>query len=311
VSSVLDRRLILVAGKGGVGRSTVAASIAAACARRGRKTLFFQNSPSDRISDLFGAEVGPEIAKVGENLYAVNTNPAMAIEEYGLMILRFRRVYKLVFENRLTKHFLRAIPGLDDYAILGKAWYHTEETTSGKPVWDTLVFDLPASGHSMSMLKIPTAITEVVPEGPLKRDARTVNELLRDGSRTAMVMVTLAEEMPANEATELASSMKELGIAVSHLVINQFFSEPFEDGSPASAVVDALNVSSDLPAGLANLTEQVDLARQRNTLNARYSVQIEQAIGAPMTTLPMLFVPELGPEQLGELSGRLEADLVS
>jgi anion-transporting ArsA/GET3 family ATPase len=154
VVSLFDKRLILVAGKGGVGRSTVSAAIASACARRGRKTLLFQASANDRFGAMFGAApVGTKVTQLAPNLSAVNTNPAAALEEYGLMVLKFQRVYNLVFENRLTKAFLRAIPGLDDYSVLGKAWYHTTEEKRGKPIWDTVVFDMPASGHSMSLLR--------------------------------------------------------------------------------------------------------------------------------------------------------------
>src|SRR6185369_6757696 len=118
----------------------------------------------------------------------------------------------MVFENRVTKAFLRAIPGLDDYSLIGKAWFHVEEEKRGKPVWDTVVFDMPASGHSVSMLRIPWVIIDTVPEGPLTRDARTVRQLLCDPARTSVVLVTLAEEMPVNEAIELESKLGGLGI---------------------------------------------------------------------------------------------------
>ena len=93
LSSLLDKRLILVAGKGGVGRSTVAAAIASACARNGRRTLLFEANANDRFAGLFGLHqpLGPSITRLATNLYGVNTTPRDALEEYGLMILRFRR----------------------------------------------------------------------------------------------------------------------------------------------------------------------------------------------------------------------------
>src|SRR4029078_6515081 len=140
------------------------------------------------------------------------------------MILKFRSFYEMVFENRVSKAFLRAIPGLDDYALLGKAWFHTTEDKRGAPVWDTVVFDMPASGHSLSMLRVPWVIAETVPEGPLTRDARTIQDLLRDGRRTAVVLTTLAEEMPVAEARDLAGALdREIGLAVTRLVVNQVF----------------------------------------------------------------------------------------
>src|SRR5215208_5359672 len=220
--SLFDKRLILVCGKGGVGRSTVAASLAAACARRGRKTLLFEANAKDRFGEYFGKPpLGPTVTQLAPNLGGVNTNPHAALEEYGLMVLKFRTVYEMVFENRVTKAFLRAIPGLDDYSMLGKAWFHTTEEKRGKPIWDNVVFDMPASGHSVSMLRVPWVITETVPEGPLTRDARTIKKLLCDPAQTAAILVTLAEEMPVNEAIELEGKLIALGIVPQQLLVNQ------------------------------------------------------------------------------------------
>jgi anion-transporting ArsA/GET3 family ATPase len=310
--SVLDKRLILVAGKGGVGRSTVAAAIAAATARQGRKTLLFEANANDRFGTFFDrAPVGTAIAELRPNLHAVNTNPAAALEEYGLMVLRFRRVYRLVFENRVTKYFLRAIPGLDDYALIGKAWYHTTEEKRGTPLWDTVVFDLPASGHSMSMLRIPKVILDTVPEGPLTRDARSLHSLLRDRDRTALVLVTLAEEMPTNEAQELSAQLSgELGIDVAKLVVNQVYPDRFPEGSPEAMVLSKLLTAApdSLSADLRAVMQHSELARQRRALNQRYLSELESMFEAPQTRLPLLFAPTLGPAEIDHLSAIIEGE---
>ncbi|HLL25437.1 MAG TPA: ArsA family ATPase, partial [Kofleriaceae bacterium] len=211
--NLADKRLILCVGKGGVGRSTVAAAIAQQCAKAGKKTLLFEMNANDRFGPYFDKPpVGTEITSLGPNLSAVNATATTALAEYGMMVLRWKSVYEMVFENRVTRAFIRAVPGMDDYAILGKAWYHTTETKWGKTVWDVVVFDMPASGHSYSMLRVPWVIVDTVPEGPLTRDARTIKELLTDPARTAAVLVTLAEEMPVNEAIELETKLTALGI---------------------------------------------------------------------------------------------------
>jgi anion-transporting ArsA/GET3 family ATPase len=307
---LLDKRLILVGGKGGVGRSTMASAIALACARRGRRTLLYEANANDRFGAYFDhAPIGTSVVQLRDNLYAVNTTPAAALEEYGLMILRFRRVYNLVFENRVTKHFLRAIPGLDDYAVLGKAWYHTKEETRGKPDWDTLVFDMPASGHSLSMLKIPWVILETVPEGPLTRDARSVVELLLDRRRTALALVTLAEEMPANEARDLSGALnKELGIKTAQLLVNQVYPDRFPDGSPQAQVLDA-TLAADRSGDLAAIAAHGDLARRRRALNERYLAQLEHTVPAPQQRFPLLFTSSLGPLEIDQLSRMVEEKL--
>jgi len=305
--TLFDKRLILVLGKGGVGRSTIAASIAAAAARRGRKTLLFETNATDRFGAYFGKPpVGTEVVPLAPNLFGVNTNPAAALREYGLMVLRFERVYEMVFENRLTKAFLRAIPGLDDYSLIGKAWFHTEEQRKGKPVWDTVVFDMPASGHSLSMLRIPWTIVDTVPDGPLTRDARSLQRLLHDRERTSVVLVSLAEEMPANEARELQDKLALLGLAPEQLVVNQVYPNRFPQGSPQARVLATLLGDPSAAAPLAAMAKHGELAQSRRALNERYLAQLSHSVRAPLTELPLLFVPQIGHEHIEQLSKKLE-----
>ncbi len=303
-----NKRLVVVVGKGGVGRSTVAAAIAGQLARSGNRTLLYQTNANDRFGAYFGsAPVGTEAVQLAANLWAVNATPASALAEYGLMILRFKSVYEMVFENRVTKAFLRAIPGLDDYAMLGKAWFHTTEEKRGKPVWDTVVFDMPASGHAFSMLRVPWVITDTVPDGPLTRDAHTVKTLLTDPVRTAAILVTLAEEMPVNEAIELEAKLKTLDIVPQHLVVNQIYPEHFPAHSPVAKILDALVADPALPSPLAEVAEHASLARDRRALNERYLTEVRRRTQTPVIELPIIFGQQLAPNQVAWLGDRLAA----
>ncbi len=304
---LFERRLILVVGKGGVGRSTVAAAIAGACAKRGRKTLLFETNANDRFGSYFDKPaVGTEVVSLAPNLSAVNTTPAAALAEYGMMILKFKSVYEMVFENRVTRAFLRAIPGLDDYSLLGKAWFHTAEEKRGKPVWDTVVFDMPASGHALAMLHVPWVIDETVPDGPLTRDARTMKALLSDPARTATVLVTLAEEMPVNEAIQLEHSLAKLGIAAERIVCNQVYPDHFPAGSPVNRVVETLVAEPALGSPLAELAAHGKLALDRHALNARYLAELRQRATAPVHELPLVFATTLAPADVAALGQALD-----
>jgi len=307
MKELANRRLILVVGKGGVGRSTVAAAIAGQLAEQGKRTLLYETNANDRFGDYFDKPpVGTEPAQLAPNLWAINATPASALEQYGMMVLRFKSVYEMVFENRVTRAFLRAIPGLDDYSLLGKAWYHTTEESRGRPVWDTVVFDMPASGHAFSMLRVPWVIVDTVPEGPLTRDARAVKLLLTDPARTATVLVTLAEEMPVNEAIELEDKLTALGIRPQHLVANQVFPDHFPAGSPVARVLDTLvAASSQLASPLAEVTAHAALSRDRRALNAQYLDELARRAKTPVTQLPMLFAKSIGSRQVRELGAQL------
>ena len=114
-----QRRFIFFTGKGGVGKTTISSAFALSCARRGQRTLLIEVNTQDRVSSMFGSDVvGTEIQEVEDNLYAVNSTPEASIEEYAMMMLRVRIVYKAVFENRIIQSFLKAIPGLPELVNL-------------------------------------------------------------------------------------------------------------------------------------------------------------------------------------------------
>jgi anion-transporting ArsA/GET3 family ATPase len=309
--ALFDRRLILVTGKGGVGRSTVAAALAGQLAQQGKRVLLFETNANDRFGDYFDKPaVGTDVVPLAPNLHAVNATPASALAEYGMMILKFKTVYEMVFENRVTRAFLRAIPGLDDYALLGKAWFHTTEGLSssgrGKPAWDTVVFDMPASGHSYSMLKIPQVIIDTVPEGPLTRDARTIKQLLSDPKRTSAVLVTLAEEMPVNEAIELEGKLSGLGIVPQQIVVNQVAPDHFPHDTPVARVLDTLLTIDHLESPLRETAAHSSLLRDRRTLNAHYLADLAKRAKAPILELPLLFAQTLSPAHVRALGDRLQ-----
>jgi anion-transporting ArsA/GET3 family ATPase len=172
-------------------------------------------------------------------------------------------------------------------------------------VWDTVVFDMPASGHSVSMLKVPWVIVDTVPEGPLTRDARSVKSLLLDPARTAAVVVTLAEEMPVNEALELEAQLGVLGIAPQRLVVNQLYPDHAPAGSPIARVLDTLVADPALGSPLAEVIEHARLSRDRRRLNERYLAELRRRTKTPAIELPMLFAPTLGAAQVRELGAKL------
>jgi anion-transporting ArsA/GET3 family ATPase len=310
--SLFDKRLVVIAGKGGVGRTTVAAAFAAAAARRGKRVLLAQTRSKERLSHLFGvSSVGPELVRVRERVWAVNMTPLVALREYGTMVLRSEFIAKQVLENKVSRAFLHAVPGIDDYSMLGKVWYHTtEEDEAGKLRWDLCILDGPATGHLLTMLQIPLAILDAVPEGPLTRPAAATLSLLRDPARSAMVIVTLAEDLPSNEAVELAAKVRErVQMPLGPLVVNQLYPPRFVTG-PSAQAIHALPDDCGDPA-LQPLLTTAHTAQRRRALNDRYLERLKVDLPQPQIHLPYLFREDFGPEAIEELSRRLEGQVLA
>lgn len=225
-----SRRFLFVTGKGGVGKTTVSAALATALASRGKRVLVaLCNAEGERLSAVLGTKpIGPNIERAmvgstkGSGVWTVNLEPERALEEYGRMVLRVGAVADTVFDNKYTRAFFRATPGLFEWAMLGKAWFHTtEREADGSQRFDLVILDAPATGHGLDMLRVPKVILEVVPPGVLRRDAERAWELFRDSSQSGVVVVTIPEDMPTTETIELVTAVRgELGLPVLSLFVN-------------------------------------------------------------------------------------------
>jgi len=308
MTPLLERRFLVLSGKGGVGRTTVAAAIARAAADAGKRVLVAQASSAERLGRLFGrfGPVGTDVVTLAPGIDAVNMTPQSALHEYGLMVLRSELVYRALFENRAVRGFLGAIPGLDAYAMLGKAWWHTTELVGGRPRYDLVLLDGPASGHATLMLRIPGAILQAMPKGPLSRDARAIRALLSDPERAALVIVTLAEELPARETAELATAARDtLRIALGPLIVNAVPS-----GALSGAAADAVLAPLPVPTGDAALDATLGIAaslRSHRRVAEEVLGRLRLDPGGPMITLPRLPTAEIGPEQIAVLAARIAA----
>lgn len=239
---LLDKRFVAVIGKGGTGKTTVSAALALLAASRGKRVLVAMSQARERISAMLETEfVTSEVKRILPNIDAVNLDPEVALEEYGMMVLKVRALYKAVMDNRAVKGFLRAVPGMDAWAMLGKTLYHAKQKDdSGRPLYDLVILDAPATGHGLQMLRVPQVITDVAPVGLLRREAEDGLRVLRDPSHTAMVVVTLAEEMPTSETEELVPQLAQMKLPLGKIVINNvlppLFKGPMAQTRTAAAV---------------------------------------------------------------------------
>lgn len=287
VDDLASRRFLFVTGKGGVGKTTVVAALANRFAQRGKRVLVGETSPKEHLSALFGRTSLPtQITELSPRLFGVLLDADVALKEYGALVLKSERLVGALFDNKLVHGFFHGAPGLKEWAALGKAWYHSTETLAdGSPRFDVVILDAPATGHGLDMLRVPKTIIELSAPGVLRADAERAWAQFRDPAQSGVVVVSLAEEMPANESLELCAALdNELHLPLAAVVVNQVVPLIF-DAAERSALTQ-LEEPSETDAAAGALAAGVRRA-------AREQVQVESlqrlaTLGALQLQLPFL-----------------------
>jgi anion-transporting ArsA/GET3 family ATPase len=298
-----DRRLLYVTGKGGVGKTTVAAALGMAAAEAGRRTIVCEVADQDRVSRAFRREgVVPETeVQLADNLWAITIDPSRALEEWlGKQIGGVG--LKVLARSSAFQYFVAAAPGAKELITIAKVWELTQPSRwdSRNRTYDLVVVDAPASGHGLAMLTTPRTFGEIARVGPIRRQAFRVSDLLADPERTGYVAVALPEEMPVNETLELEQRLPEaVGLPLEAIVVNGMWPERF-----SAADADTLRSFDGQPSVYAALTSYERARAQRSHLR-----RLRRAAGAHVVTLPYLFDGELGLPEYERLARELARKL--
>lgn len=302
----LEKRFVIVAGKGGVGKSTLCAALGLAASRAGRKTIITELNTQEKIPHLFGKPPsGSEPREVAPNLFSLNIQPEPALHEYAMRKVRFERVYKAVFEQEAVKRLLKMLPGVNELLLLGKAFdLERVRDAQGKLEWDMVIVDAPATGHGVSLLRLPQTLLQVVSAGPMADEVRAMRDLLVDEARTMMHIVTLPEEMPVRETFELIDQVENLlNIPKGYLFINGIWPEVLDE--PEQALMARLGelagpTDTLVEGALACLRAQV----QRRAFQTPYIDELRQEARMPIVELPFLFTEAFDEAAIATLSER-------
>jgi anion-transporting ArsA/GET3 family ATPase len=306
----LDRRLHFVVGKGGVGKTTVAAGLALMLARQGKRTLAIEMDVGGRLPTVLGGDgVAPTPVELSRGLYVQSLDGRTALEEYLGLVVPVKRLLSTVFSSRIYQYFVAAAPGLKELMTVGKIWYEATRDDNGRPAWDAIVVDAPATGHSVQYLRMPQAARDTFGAGLVQREAARVVDLLQDAETTAVHLVTLAEEMPVAETLETHAQLLDmlhmpLGWVIANRVHRRVFAPLLLDRLAQATAT----VPPDQRGLLACIRERAVEESGWAAINAQNLDRLRAGIGdAPLVELPFCFVEEFGRDTLDGLSRTLEA----
>jgi anion-transporting ArsA/GET3 family ATPase len=287
-------RLVVVAGKGGVGKTTVTAAMARMAAGLGLSVLIVEVEGKTGLAAAFGAEdLEYDERELAPNIRARSLTPDVALveylEEHGLA-----RISKRLVRGGLVEVVSTAAPGIKDILILGKV-KQLERTGAA----DLILLDAPAAGHAVSFLMSPRGLTEIVRGGPLRAQADDVLELLTDPARCRVMLVTLAEETPVNEVVETAFALEDrVGVDLAPVVVNGLY--------PVLTGLDADPAAAGLPAAEATaLAAAAEFRARRQELQQEQLARLTAALPLPQLHLPTMFSVDLGPSDVDHLAAAL------
>lgn len=295
---LFERELVVVMGKGGVGRSSLTAALALSAGQRGKRTLIVEMGGCRDVAQYLGLaerSYAPRPWRAGVDLASLT--PAECLEDFGRRKLRTGALLKKVLNNRVSRAFLEAVPGLHDLLQLGKVENLLSEPLPTDTRYDLVVLDAPATGHGLTLLSAARTLADLTRIGPFHDLATIISGFLSDRERTALVLATLPEDLPVQESLELRASLQADGADLAAVVVNRLLPSPVPELDAWPHVREALTrAGAPWDEGAEHVERAVLAHRQQQALLARLTETV-----AP-TPLFSVFNSPLEPH-----SDRLEA----
>jgi anion-transporting ArsA/GET3 family ATPase len=306
IDEFLDPKILIVSGKGGVGKTTVSAALALVAARQGRKVCVAEVDHKGTLSRLLGGgDLTYDPTELLPGVWGMKIIPEQALQEYLQVQYHMRRFSKVFTSTHFVDYITTAGPGLKDILVLGKIWF-LEQGRGPKGTeqgFDTIIVDAPAAGHMLTFLSAPMGLSDAVRVGPIQRQAEWLVQMLRDPHRSRVHLVTLAEEMPVSETIETSVALEDkLGIDTGAVFANGIYSELFTgpeqvalvkmraEGDHAPLFEAAENVGLRLDdEDLSSLVGYAHFLEARRSIQSAHLKALRKGIDEAVLELPFLF----------------------
>ena len=306
-----ESRVVIVAGKGGVGKTTVTAALARTAARAGLTTLVVEVEGKSGLATLYGQPqfgyeevvLSPGGPGGAADVIARTVTPDEALLEY-LSDHGLNRISRRLVSSGALDVVATAVPGIRDILVLGKV-----KSLSREERIDLVLLDAPAAGHAITFLGSARGLVDAVKVGPINTQAQDVMDLLGDPALCRVVLVTLPEETPVNELVETAFNLEDqVGVSLGPVIVNGVYPDlPGLDTDPTAAAKAA--GASLRPGEAEHLADAAAFRRERMTLQAEQVARLAAELPLPQIALPFLFSADLGPDDLATLSDAVTAGI--
>jgi anion-transporting ArsA/GET3 family ATPase len=305
VPELLNKRLVFVTGKGGVGKSTISIALGLKAAAKGKRTIVCEIAGQETASRVFRrAEVGFHEVQVSDNLWAISIDPDESLREYLLLQLKVRAMRDMLVRSKIFNYLAAATPGLKELVTIGKIWELAQPQRKVKKAreYDLVIVDAPATGHGVGFLQTPRTFAGIARVGPIHAQAEELDRYITDHATTGVAIVSIPEEMPVNESASLEDQLtNDVGISVDRVYMNALYPERFSKDDS-----DELERAIDGAEGQARAAIRAALSEHRRCRSQRAQLQrLKRAVSTPVKTLPFVFKPQLDVASLERLAGAL------
>jgi cellulose biosynthesis protein BcsQ len=309
METLLNKRVIFVAGKGGAGKTTITAALAMAAASQNKNVLVVESHENESLGGLFdrsGLTAKPK--ELNPHIWGVRIDPKIVLEEYIQKYVTVPFVAYQLIHSRIFEHLAVATPGLKEVMTLSQIWRFEQKInpTTKTPLYDLIIIDSPATGHGLSLLRVPSTLISMLQTGPIAAQTRWVEEMLKDSTRTCLLLIALPEELPVNETLELERKAEnDLNMCVAAIIVNMVYPEIFNPG-------EIFDIERMINSGIEKKHPFIEAAQKqigRHKLQQSHINRLVTEGEHPILQVPFYYTNNLSREQIIDIAKHIKMGL--